>query len=143
MPDIYQLSAKVEHRTTNRTLAVQLKGDHGLKVGDSVQLIVEQSVEEREVVAVDGPDQFVVGNWDRNVEDVFVFGRRVEDLRSLDYDQIFTTGIAAIQEVNRKLDASNKQLQSEVAAVRGENTRLNELLASVMQRLESLESLTQ
>ena len=143
VPDVYQSSESVRFQERERTLSVAVKKPHGLSKGDWVRLIHDRKAETFEIVSIPGDTQFVVAGWETPVEKVFVYGRQVEDLRSVNYEQIFATGIAAIQEVNRKLDASNKQLQSEVATIRGENARLNELLASVVQRLQTLESFTQ
>ncbi len=140
VPDIMRAARTADFDTTGKTLRVQLNTAHGLAAGDKVRLMTDDGTKERTIVAVPAPDQFVVGDWPTAPKRVFVYGREVSDFRVLDYDLVFSTGIAAIQEVNRKLDASNKQLQSEVATIRGENARLNEQLASVMQRLQSLES---
>ena len=135
VPDVYQPSQSVVHDESAAELDVTLKENHGVKVGDRVKIMYRKDSRVVQVVRVPGARRLVVSGWTEKVDEIFVYGSAVTDLRKVDYNRVYTTGIAAIQEVNRKLDASNKQLQSEVAAVRGENTRLNELLASVMQRL--------
>lgn len=141
IPDVYQSAAEVRYRKDDRTLAIRLKQRHDLTVGDRVQFIVKGAAVMGVVSNVPAPDWFEVGDWREAVDDVFVIGREVEDLRSVDSNVIFTTGIAAIQEVNRKLEQSNARLQAEVNEVQAVNRDLSAQLASVMARLQSLESL--
>jgi hypothetical protein len=73
--------------------------------------------------SVDETGNVVTGNQ------LFIFGQRMEDVRGLKKDAIWTVATAALQEVDR-------QLQSEKAKV----STLETQLASVLTRLDALES---
>ena len=141
VPDIYAPAKGFVHDSETKTLHVESAEDHGLLVGDIVRVIVDDRSEEREVVALNGPRRFSLGDWSAPAKELFLYGSKVDDFRTVDYDRVFSTGIAAIQEINRKLEASNQELRSSLASVTEENVRLSETLASVMDRLQALESL--
>ena len=56
------------------------------------------------------------GGWCK----VFVYGKKVNDVRSVDYQQIFSLGISAVQQLSKQAD----ELKSE-----------NELLKSSLEKL--------
>ncbi|MDB4796830.1 tail fiber domain-containing protein, partial [bacterium] len=141
VPDVYQTSSKAEYRPESNTLLITVSELHGLSVGDELRVLLDNEPYTREILAVPDSKTIVVGEWEKKVEQVFVYGRHVEDFRTVNYDYVFTTGLAAIQELNSKLEASNKQLQSDLATVNEENAKLSGQLDSVMERLVALESL--
>ncbi len=141
VPDIYQLSRQVHYNAETSRLSIKLESNHGLKLGDQVRLVGESGPLDRQVVQVVSETEFVVGDWAEGGGRVFVYGREVEDFRVLDYDYVFSTGIAAIQEVNRKLDRSNQDLKTEVQVLRTEKEALKGQLSSMAKRMEALEAL--
>ncbi len=148
VPDIYLATKDVQFDRESQSLLVQLGQDHGLRPGEVVRLIMGSEQVEKEVLVVPDSESFKVGEWEHSVEEIFVYGREVKDLRTVDYDHVFLTGIAALQEVNHKLDQtnielqeSNKKLESDVVSLKEENSRLTEHLMSVLQRVERIESL--
>ena len=133
VPDIYK-------KVTVKDGWVELATD--LKKGERVKLIgkTEQSV--HEVLEVrDGafrPDGQV------DDEQVFVYGREVNDFRSVDYDAIAMLNVSATQELARQLkekDAKIAALEAKVAAQDKRSTAQADEVASQNSRLVALEKL--
>ncbi len=111
IPDIFTLSSATEYQANQSSLSVQLTDSHDLQVGDKVRLIaLEQGRVDKEVIAVakDGLS-FTVGDWETEVDKVFVYGKQVDDFRTIDYDRILMLCISALQ----VHDQQHKQLQKE------------------------------
>lgn len=83
-------------------------------------------------------------------DQLFVYGQKVSNFHTMDKQAIFTVATAALQEVDRQLQAERTKvatLESQVRLVNGqlqeERARVTSLetqLASVLRRLEALES---
>lgn len=81
---------------------------------------------------------YVISGAGIGTEPVFVFGSKVNDFRSVDYDKVFTVGIGAIQELAKQLaDEQNKNqtLQKQLSDMQLQNkdarTDIDKLKASV------------
>ncbi|MCI0535300.1 MAG: tail fiber domain-containing protein, partial [Verrucomicrobiales bacterium] len=150
VPDIFSLATNVVFHAPAKTLSVSLTKDHGLKTGDRVRLHVDGTRLDANVSAVPSSHEFVVDKWERAPEKVFVYGRQVNDFRTVDYDRIFTTGIGAIQELARKVEelesrqsrlAEVEKKASRTDALDQENADLRARLDRQDKRLAVLESL--
>ena len=83
---------------------------HGLAAGDKVRLISTDKQHDVRVTSVEG-NSFTVEGWtNNNTEKVFVYGKQVDDFRTVDYDRIFTLNVSATQELSRQVDDLKKQL---------------------------------
>lgn len=69
---------------------------HGLNKGDRVRLITEKEVVEIAVEIVDA-QTFIIKDWTKNTSEVFVYGKKVADFRSVDFDRLTVLSISAIQ----------------------------------------------
>lgn len=113
IPDIYAIAA--ETSLINGVLTVSMIKEHLLIAEDRVRIITEDnSYREVEVRVVD-EKTFVVENWTDSKDRLFVYGKEVDDFRTLDYDHIFCAGISAIQEMSKQVDALNEKLQKQEA----------------------------
>lgn len=145
VPDIYAAAEKVEYQADKEMLSVSMKETHTLKVGEKVRLIVNDGQMEAEVVNVDSPTTFDVSVAMQDApEQVFVYGRQVDDFLSIDYNRLFTAGIGAIQELARQVDAV-KVSEAKVTELEKRLERMEALEAEVadlrrtVQQLASLE----
>ena len=93
VPDIYHL-APVKNGW------VQLATD--LKVGERVRLIAKAQTSVYDVLAVTNGSFRV--DLPVNTEQIFVYGREVNDFRSVDYDAISMLNVSATQELAKRLD---------------------------------------
>jgi hypothetical protein len=103
IPNIYAKATAVS--CTNQTLLVTMAKPHGLAVGDQVELITDQETLRVRVTAVPSPLVFAVEAGKSAAAQVFVYGKEVGDYRSVNYDRLFTTGLGAIQELAKRMDA--------------------------------------
>jgi Chaperone of endosialidase/Head domain of trimeric autotransporter adhesin len=126
IPDIYALAESVVYDAQNKKLNVSLSKDYGIKIGDKIELVhPEKGKIQAEVVEVSGKS-FTVKNWDYATDKIFVFGREVNDFRSVDYEALSMLGISAIQ-----------ALAKEVEGLKKENIQLK---SDFNKRLESIEA---
>jgi hypothetical protein len=116
VPDIYQ-QALIQDGWVN--LATNLKA------GERVRLIGEQEEGIHEVLEVDA-DGFRT-TFKPASDQVFVYGREVDDFRSVDYEAIAMLNVSATQELARQLAAKNDVIESLLS----ENTSLAERLTEL------------
>lgn len=131
VPDIFERAVATDFDANTGLLTVSFQKPHGLATNEVVKLMLPHQEAEFRITAKPSPTQFVV-KAESQPEKVFVYGRVVKDFRSVDYDRIFTTGIAAIQELDRKVEA-------QAAALKDSEARVAELEKKVSQ-FSALES---
>lgn len=120
IPNIYDNAEDVCYDASTQKLTIYLNASHGLVKGDKVQLKTESGDKTLTVADVTDEKTFVVENWEKNIDKVFVYGKEVNDLRNLDYNKIFSAGISATQELSKQL----KDAQDEIKQLRSENAQL-------------------
>ncbi len=141
IPSVYGYASHLVAAATDNTIQVTLPKEHGFQVGDTVRLFDDLGVKELKVLAVTSPSQFVVGLTNQTAK-LFVYGKQVDDFRTVDYDRIFTTGIGAIQELSKRSDAQGVELaakSAEIKALKAQVARLAELERKSV-KLEQMES---
>ena len=122
VPDIYK-TAPIEDGW------VELETD--LAIGERVRLIAGPDEVTGEVLEVrDGAFRTAFAPEAR---EVFVYGRQVNDFRSVDYEAIAMLNVSATQEIKRTSDAA-------IAALREENASLKALLESQAAQLAELQA---
>ncbi|HEX5400346.1 MAG TPA: FG-GAP-like repeat-containing protein [Verrucomicrobiae bacterium] len=129
VPDIYQ-------RAPVKDGWVQLATD--LKVGERVKLIGEKEQGVYPVLEV--RDGAFRTDFKPKGDKVFVFGRQVDDFRTVDYEAIAMLNVSATQEIYRELTA----LKAENAELKQKVGRIDELAqknAAMESRLVALEKL--
>jgi hypothetical protein len=63
---------------------------------------------------------FIVSDWSGTAESIFVYGKKVNDFRTIDFDQITAMAVGAIQEL-RKQQKSDREL---IKQLKAENEKL-------------------
>jgi Chaperone of endosialidase len=130
VPDIYTLAEKTVFDEECKILTVSLSNSYQIKIGEKIEFIHEKEGKiKAEVVAVSG-NSFTVKDWEYATNKIFVYGREVDDFRTVDYEAISMLGISAIQELAKK----NEELASEIKKLKANNQQLNT-------RLETIENL--
>ena len=124
VPNIFTEAASLIWNPGRKTLFVTLKKDHELKAGDRVRLHLDGQRVDLDVSATPSARQFEVEKCENAPQKLFVYGKQVNDFRTVDYDRIFTTSVGALQELKKEKDAEVKALQEE-------NARLQERLAAL------------
>ncbi len=122
IPDIYK-------KTTIKDGWVELETN--LKTGERVKLISADGENLHEVTDV------AAGRFRTEATikdgDIFVFGREVSDLLSVDYEAIAMLNVSATQELVRDSEAAKKELNAKNAALEAK-------LAAAEKRLDALEA---
>lgn len=136
IPDVYRRAASFVFDGRQKTLSVILPEAHTLIKGEAVQIITEEGAKTATVVAVPTSESFVADKFEKEPQCVFVYGRQVDDFLFVDYDQIFSTGIGAIQELNKLAAARD----AEVNLLQNENKALRRRLSVQDKRLTKLEA---
>lgn len=141
IPDIYQLCEQFDIDEEAKTLTCRLKQPHGLALKDRVKLISDIDMDFfEEVTDIIDEKSFVVGNWTEKVTGIFVFGKEVDDFRTVDYTQVSMMGISAIQAMHKEMEVlkeENKELKQGYDRMKEENVALKEQLMNEMQSLRA------
>ena len=127
VPDIYKVSSM-------KNGTIQMKND--LKVGDRVKLIFDEKVQIVDVLSV-SEKSFTTGLT--YTGDVFVYGREVEDFRTVDYEAISMLNVSATQELHSQIKQLESQLEGMNNLVQQLSEENSELKVSVS-NLETLQS---
>jgi hypothetical protein len=112
VPDVFELADKTSLK--DGVLTVTTLGKHNFVTGDVVRLITELEGTKELPVVVTDEKTFTVSGWELTSSSVFVYGKKVEDSRTIDYQQIFCVGISAIQQLNKQL----QQLKEEITGLK-------------------------
>jgi hypothetical protein len=123
IPDVMQASKAVAQG--NQVFQLSVPVSKGLAAGDKIQLI--NARDSRQIATILTREEEVLTVSLQGVadgEEIFVYGREVDDLRAVDYEALSMLNISATQELSK-----------EVSALKAENTRLSTALA----RMEALE----
>lgn len=125
IPSVFALAklANVE----NTTLQVNTDTPHGFKKGDEVKFFAEGKKEIIKTIdEVKSPNEFTVKGWDAPTENLFVYGKKVNDFRAIDFDQITALSVGAIQELSKQVEMLKR-----------ENTRLNQVITKRIQNKQA------
>lgn len=139
IPNIYQMTKALLFEKNTKTLTLILEKPHGLILNDEIKVFGKQEYQVK-VSKVINENTFEVKNWEDESERIFVFGKKVEDFRTVDYDRIFTLGISAIQELSKELNETKKYLLIEKninleqeKKLQNLETKLSEILNQIKQ----------
>jgi type 1 fimbria pilin len=129
LPNIYACPEKATQVGSELYISMQLP--HQLSTGETVKIITAN--EEQQLIAtVKDAYTFSVGLVLDDQKNIFVYGKKVDDLRTVNYDAIYTLGISSIQELSRQIDQlkeENQQLKKSI-----DNAQ-----SSLIKRVEMLE----
>ncbi len=141
IPDIYKKATAVVVDSVANTITVTTPLEHNLQEGDMLRFITTGGTHEEKVLSVFSDSTFTVQKPEGDCSEVFVYGKKVDDFRAIDYDQVFSAGIGAIQELSRQ----NNELKQTIENLQNANTALkaekDSEVQDLQQRLETLEAL--
>lgn len=142
IPNIYALSTHTQLQ--GEKLMVTLDKIHDLKIGDELKLMLPEG-EKKVLVTARNSDYAFTTNWSgpAPTNKVFVYGKKVEDFHTVDYDRIFTLNVSATQELARQVEELKQQnalLKSELSNTKSENQHLKASAEKFDARLRALEA---
>ncbi len=132
IPNVYEVATN--SKKEGDVLSISLNKKHDFAAGDEVKLIFPDGEKTMMVADVISDQEFTVEWTETSPEKVFVFGKKVDDFHTVDYDRIFTLNVSATQE----LAAQVEQLQKELSAARAENAALRDDMNDRLVKLESM-----
>lgn len=132
IPSVYEMAQNIEFDQATGFATISVAKNHNLAQNDMVKLVTESGAEEVEIASVPNENTLTV-KLKTEPKSVFVYGKMVDDFRAVDYDQLFSIGIGAIQELAKQ----NAELKLELEKANQKLFEIDELKASV----ETLESI--
>jgi len=129
IPNIMQMPHAFCVDTLKNTLTVNLEKPFHIKKGEKIRLYNKSTPIESEVIIIDDYNFEIMTPAYLKTDDLFVYGTEVSDFRSVDYDQIHTLSVAAIQELSKE----NELLKQKIQQLESKNNTTDERL----QKLES------
>src|ERR1700691_4004433 len=121
IPSVYAMADDVRYNNATRELTLTVPKPHGFAVGDMVRIIVADAGSvEKPVASVIDSRTFVLAGVEKAPGKVFVFGKKVDDFRVVDYDPLFSMNIGGTQQFaieNQVLTKENAALKAEVKAI--------------------------
>ena len=129
IPNVYALAETVSFDAQAEELTLTVAKPHGLVAGDVVRVFADAGPIEKSAARVVDANTFVLAGVKEATEKAFVFGKRVDDFRTVDYDQLTTLNVSATQ-----------ALAARCAALEAENGTLKDQNAAILQRLDALEA---
>jgi hypothetical protein len=127
IPSVYATADDVRYNAATRELTVTVPKAHGFVAGDMVRIITDAGSVDKTVASVTDDRTFVLADAENAASKVFVFGKKVDDFRVVDYDQLFSMNIGATQQ----LAIENQKLLQENAAMKAENEAIKLRLAAL------------
>lgn len=122
VPDIYEMASFCDG---------WIVVPNDLKKGERIRLIGEETDGVYEVL--DAEEFRFHTEFDTTNDSVFVFGREVDDFRTIDYDALGALTISAMQQLKKEKDA-------EISSLRRRCDELEPLVNTLLERLKVLES---
>jgi hypothetical protein len=127
IPSVYDMAKSMVYDANAHTLRITTHKPHDFQAKDEIKLITIDKEHKVKVESIIDANTFVISNWEKSVDKLFVFGKRVDDFRTVDYDRLFTLGISSIQELSRRVEA----LEKENTVLKSENKSFQQLKTDV------------
>jgi hypothetical protein len=135
IPNVYAMADDARYNDANHELTVTVPKAHGFAVGDMVRIITDAGNVDKPVASVVHDHTFVLADVGTAAGKVFVFGKKVDDFRVVDYDQLFSMNLGATQQ----LAIENQTLMKENAAIKAENEAIKIRLAALERAVANLQ----
>jgi len=120
IPNIMQVPHAFCVDTLKNTIAVNLEKPIHIKKGEKIRLYNKSTPLESEVILIDDYNFECPIPAHLQTDDLFVYGTQVSDFRSVDYDQIHTLSVAAIQELSKE----NEILKDKIRLLEQQNSSI-------------------
>jgi hypothetical protein len=128
VPDIFSAPEKVA--TANNKVIITMAKPHQLANGNEVRIYTSTGVKETTVTFVSANSFSVEGSL-QDYTEVFVFGKKVDDFRIVDYDRLFTLNVSATQELARKVEKLERENEKMKNAYDDLSEKINQLEATI------------
>lgn len=128
IPSVFALAKSAS--VNKDQLILTTEKPHGFATGDVVKFFAEGKKEVISTIeTIIDSHAFTITGWREPVENVFIYGKKVNDFRAIDFDQITALSVAAIQELSKQMEK-----------LKLENLKLELYQKKLDERLKNLES---
>jgi hypothetical protein len=118
IPSIFALAKSVSLQ--ENALKISTEKPHDFAKGDVVKFFAQGKKEIISTVeSITDSHTFTVKGWTEATENVFIYGKKINDFRAIDFDQITALSVGAIQELSKQMEMlklENEKLNKEVQA---------------------------
>jgi hypothetical protein len=135
VPSVFELARKVKV-DGNKTIIETFK-PHLFNTNDEVKLILENGGERQFMVTVVNDSSFIIN--EAIIGNVFVYGKKVADLLTVDYDALTTLNISATQQLSKEVENLKVKLNERELKI----AELEASLKALKKQNASLETLTE
>jgi hypothetical protein len=143
IPSVFAAAQKVSVEYSR--LLVTTPAPHGFVKGDEILLYDKANKQYHvQVAAVIDDKTFAVDDWKDNTDAIFVYGKRVNDFRSVDFDQVTALAVGAIQELAKHVSAleqENKDLRAMNQKLQKQNTTIQSDVDKLKASVETLQQI--
>ncbi len=134
IPDFYAKAKSIVFDKEAKTLLVNLDKEYDCEIGDVIKVATGTKEVIAKVSEVLDNKSFVLENWAEETTQLFVIGKRVDDFRTVDYDQVAMLGISAMKELGNKVERLEK-LEKENEKLR---KKFDEELTELKEQIKNL-----
>jgi hypothetical protein len=132
IPSVFALAKSAS--LDKELMTVSTEKPHGFTKGDVVKFFAEGKKEViKTIVEVNDAHSFSVIGWTEATDNVFIYGKKITDLRAIDFDQITALSVGAIQELSKQMESlklENEKLNKEIKAKQSDYENRLKLLES-------------
>ena len=136
IPNVYETAQAV--KIIGATTIISTRKKHGFKTGDIVKLVLEKGAEKELKVTVMDEHTFKIN--EAIDDNVFVYGKKIDDLLNVDYDAVSMLNVSATQELYKIITGQ----QAEIAKLKAENEKqtnaTNARLKALEEKLDGLQT---
>jgi hypothetical protein len=122
IPSVFALAKSVSLQED--ALRISTEKPHNFAKGDVVKFFAEGKKEIISTVeSITDSQTFTIKGWTETTDNVFIYGKKINDFRAIDFDQITALSVGAIQELSKQMDSlklENEKLNKEVQAKNAE-----------------------
>ncbi|MGI4021219.1 MAG: tail fiber domain-containing protein [Janthinobacterium lividum] len=136
IPNVYQKPVSVQFDSTKKIMSLNFLKAHTSSKGDLLRIYVFDKLHEVTIKSVPSPSSLVVEISDildstPSAKDIFIFGKKVNDYHTVDYDAVSMLNVSATQELYRQLeqqkDESKKVIDDLKKQLQDQNERIKRL----------------
>jgi hypothetical protein len=135
IPSVFGLTSNfIENKVG--LLEIELQKTHDFKEGDKIQINLSNGKQHfTRVEKVLSPKKFSIQNNDdfKNIDQILVYGKEINDFKSVDYDALTTLNISTTQHLIKKI----KELEEENKQLKITNSKAIEDLRSEFEKLKA------
>lgn len=143
IPNVYENASEFSYNPDTARLTITTSKAHDFQSGDMVDIYTDkENLSKIKVEQRISENAFVI-HCNKEPENVFVYGKWVDDFLGVDYDALTTLTISATQELIRrveKLEAENARLAQTNADLRSQLTQMSSDIQTILYQLDSKNS---